>query len=77
MDIGYKDLRPNQKDTIIHYMKMKGYSEADIPNEFDKISKNPENALEWLSYDEELLEEIMRRFVYDYLEFIVDKIIDE
>lgn len=71
MNIGYKDLTDVQKDAVNHYMKMKGYTEDEIPNVFDEISSDSDNALEFLN-DDETLEEIIRRFMFDYLEYIID-----
>lgn len=71
MNIGYKDLTDVQKDAVNHYMKMKGYTEDEIPNAFDEIASDSDNALEFLN-DDETLEEIIRRFMFDYLEFIID-----
>lgn len=71
MNIGYKDLTDVQKDAVNSYMKMKGYTEDEIPDAFDEISGDSDNALEFLN-DDETLEEIIRRFMFDYLEFIID-----
>lgn len=71
MNIGYEDLTDVQKEAVNHYMKMKGYTEDEIPNVFSEIASDSDNALEFLD-DDETLEEIIRRFMFDYLEFIID-----
>lgn len=71
MNIGYEDLTDVQKETVNHYMKMKGYTEDEIPNVFSEIASDSDNALEFLN-DDETLEEIIRRFMFDYLEYIID-----
>lgn len=71
MNIGYEDLTDVQKEAVNHYMKMKGYTEDEIPDVFSEIASDSDNALEFLN-DDETLEEIIRRFMFDYLEFIID-----
>ena len=48
MNIGYEDLTDVQKEAVNHYMKMKGYTEDEIPDVFSEIASDSDNALEFL-----------------------------